>query len=160
MAIWLSSESSAWQAGGSRKAVLHASEIKLRAERRAGMLLREMELQSGARDGKTGLHEGTPLLSDLGINKTQSHRLQVESEVPETQFVEYVAEIRESEDRDLTSKGLYGIGKKLRADAALDGLLHPTMSDGEREAYAAAAEFIEWATADNHPTVGLAPSLG
>ena len=63
-----------------------AAEIKIRAERRAGELLAGMELQHGARDGKTGFQPETPLLSDLGISKPSSHRWQTIATTPEEIF--------------------------------------------------------------------------
>jgi N6-adenosine-specific RNA methylase IME4 len=61
--------------------IVQATEIRMRAERRAGELLREMEKNKGAVAGKTGVKarpvlDATPKLSDLGINKTQSSRWQ------------------------------------------------------------------------------------
>jgi N6-adenosine-specific RNA methylase IME4 len=58
-----------------------ATEIRMRAERRAGELLAEMEKNKGAVPGRTGrkgkpVLDDTPKLSDLGINKTQSSRWQ------------------------------------------------------------------------------------
>src|SRR5262249_60161761 len=58
-----------------------ATEIRIRAERRAGELLAEMEKNQGAVPGKTG-RKGRPglatkpKLSDLGVTKTQSSRWQ------------------------------------------------------------------------------------
>ena len=58
-----------------------ATEIKLRAERRAGELLAEMPKNQGSVAGKTGLKarpvlDSTPKLSDLGISKDESSRWQ------------------------------------------------------------------------------------
>src|SRR5262245_65796455 len=64
-----------------RELIEHATEIRMRAERRAGELLREMEKNKGAKPGKTGrkarpLLDDKPKLKDLGITKTQSSRWQ------------------------------------------------------------------------------------
>lgn len=76
-----------------------ACEIRLRAERRAGKMLSEMEKQSGARGtpgpgrGKTVSQPATPFiveqprtLSDIGISRTQSSRWQKLAAIPEDDF--------------------------------------------------------------------------
>jgi hypothetical protein len=68
-------------------------EIRLRAERKAGHLLRQMEKVNGARGNPRGRgapivggRDGTPLLADLGISKKQSSQWQKLAAVPEPQF--------------------------------------------------------------------------
>lgn len=71
-----------------------ACEIRLRAERKAGELLREMEKAKGARGNPGG--RGAPVvrshgetaqtLSNLGISKTQSSRWQQLAAIPEDVF--------------------------------------------------------------------------
>jgi hypothetical protein len=71
-----------------------ACEIRLRAERRVGQLLAEMDKAKGAAEpgtnrGATRSHADTAsprTLSDMGISKTQSARWQQLAAVPETQF--------------------------------------------------------------------------
>jgi N6-adenosine-specific RNA methylase IME4 len=64
-----------------RSLIEDATEIRMRAERRAGELLREMEKNRGALPGKTGrkgkpVLDPAPKLKDLGVTKTQSSRWQ------------------------------------------------------------------------------------
>jgi hypothetical protein len=67
-----------------------ATEIRLRAERRAGQLLKEAavrgERHSGRGDQKTGSQAATPKLSDLGINKSQSSRWQKLADIDDDEF--------------------------------------------------------------------------
>jgi hypothetical protein len=59
---------------------LHATEIKLRAERRTGELLREMGKHPGYRGDRVVT---APRLRELGISKRQSSAWQRLSEIPE-----------------------------------------------------------------------------
>jgi hypothetical protein len=77
----------------------HATEIRLRAERRAGELLIEMEKNKGAaaggkKDSPRGRivqpRDSAPKLSDLNINKSQSSRWQQLATVPDDEFEELV----------------------------------------------------------------------
>jgi hypothetical protein len=69
----------------------YAKEIRLRAERRAGELLRDMNKNQGALPGKTGIKarpvlDTTPKLADLGITKSQSSRWQHLADLPVADF--------------------------------------------------------------------------
>jgi phage N-6-adenine-methyltransferase len=65
----------------------HATEIKMRAERRAGELLQEMaERDERPKGRKKQSHVAT--LSDLGVNKTQSSRWQKLANMEEERFEE------------------------------------------------------------------------
>jgi hypothetical protein len=91
-------------ASDSLEAANAAAEIKLRAERKAGEMLANME------NAKTGPKElrNTPLhnsLNELGIERMQSSRWQREASVPEERFEEYLALCRE-ERREVTQAGL------------------------------------------------------
>jgi hypothetical protein len=90
-----------------RELIDMATDIKLRAERRAGELLREMEKNKGTRGtgdanvGKsTGGRDNRPpvdpalKLSDLGITKDQSSRWQKLAAMPEKQFEEKLASVK------------------------------------------------------------------
>ncbi len=71
--------------------ITQATEIRMRAERRAGELLLDMEKNRGAVAGKTGrkgkpVLDNKPTLADLGINKTQSSRWQKLAALPDEVF--------------------------------------------------------------------------
>ncbi len=66
--------------GINRKATLPvrnaAAALIIGLERRLGAMLRDMPMQHGARPADAGLHDATPTLADLGIERTASHRWQ------------------------------------------------------------------------------------
>src|ERR1700704_2275498 len=72
-----------------------AAEVKLRAERKAGGLLRSLKLRGGDRKSKG--HAASLKLADLGISRDQSKRWQHIASVPDAEFTRY-----------LTSKGDQG----------------------------------------------------
>ena len=60
---------------------------KIRAERRAGEMLGEMDKNKGARGVGVPFHDDTaPTYDELGISRLQSHRWQLEADVPEAQL--------------------------------------------------------------------------
>jgi hypothetical protein len=71
-----------------------ACEIRLRAERRCGQLLREREMAKGAQGNPGGQGaaivrshgETAQTLADLGLSKTQSSRFQKLADIPQDQF--------------------------------------------------------------------------
>ena len=80
-----------------------ATEIKVRAERRAGEMLRD-SAKSGARlsdDGKVNQHNrashaDTPTLTDIGITPMQSSRWQALAAMPEDHFETAVATAKDT----------------------------------------------------------------
>ena len=88
-----------------------ASEIKLRAERKAGDLLAKMEKH----DGDPRSHAVTRL-SDVGITKMQSSRWQKESSVDDDRFDEWVLATNDAGE-ELTQSGLLRIATTGRLDA-------------------------------------------
>lgn len=93
------------QQGQSFKIQNQAAELKLRAERKAGMLLSEMEMNTGSMNHPGGDTTSPPKLEDLGITKKQSSRWQQEATVSEEEFVAFVAEVNEAE-QELTQAAL------------------------------------------------------
>ncbi len=70
-----------------------ASEIRIRAERRLGEMLKAQKKSGGMRDGGTAMKarsqpntEFPTKLSELGISKSLSSRAQAIAEVPEAEF--------------------------------------------------------------------------
>ena len=84
-----------------------AATLKLGAERKLGRMLGETIEHGG--DPKS--HDVT--LSNLGIERMQSHRWQIEAGVPEEDFREYVAGCNEKA-KEITSVGLYMLGRRLQ----------------------------------------------
>jgi N6-adenosine-specific RNA methylase IME4 len=107
-----------------------AAELKLRAERKAGDMLREMALAKAAPGNQhTGtldqFHDGTrpTTLADVAITKTQSHRWQQEAALPEAAFESYVATTR-SRGQELTSAALYELARRTTKRADILARLH------------------------------------
>jgi len=74
------------------------AEIKLRAERRAGELLKEQAREPGQTDKTIRSHGATisaamPKLEDIGINKSQSSRWQQIADVPEDKFNAHICKV-------------------------------------------------------------------
>ena len=67
---------------------------KLRCDRKTGELLMELGLGPG-RPPKEKRSHGATFLADLGIDKSESSRLQQEARVPEELFQLYVAQAHE-----------------------------------------------------------------
>jgi N6-adenosine-specific RNA methylase IME4 len=83
-----------------RQLIEHATEIRLRAERRGGELLAEMAKNKGAVPGKTGrkgrpVLDPTPKLKDLGVSKSESSLWQKLARIPEEQVEKLIAEAKQ-----------------------------------------------------------------
>jgi hypothetical protein len=87
-----------------------AAEFKLRAERRAGQLLRSIMKHGG--DRKSAVHSQTLKLADLGIDHNRSARWQREASVPDDLFEEYVAAAKEY-GKPITARGLLRLEQTL-----------------------------------------------
>lgn len=81
------------------------AEIKIRAERRAGDILSDMDKHPPGPPSGDRSHDGTdpPRLVDLGISKNQSSRWQSIASIPEDEFEERVEEIKRK-NGELTSR--------------------------------------------------------
>jgi hypothetical protein len=78
------------------KLIEWATEIKVRAERKAGQMLAEMPKNEGELNNSSWSHAATTTkLSDIGINKSQSSRWQKLAAVPDDQFEQSIAAAKE-----------------------------------------------------------------
>jgi N6-adenosine-specific RNA methylase IME4 len=94
-----------------------AAEIKLKAERKAGEMLRQMDKAANHRSSCSTLPQ-------LGISRTQSSRWQRAAIVPESEFAGYVVSANDA-GREITSAGLL----KLANAAAPKNGAKPAMGD-------------------------------
>jgi len=90
----------------------YAAEVKLRAERKAGELLAQLQLHGG--DRKSQKAEDRPKLEDIGITKDQSSRWQLAAAISEREFEKYVAQTK-STYGEVTTAGLLRVAKKVVA---------------------------------------------
>jgi hypothetical protein len=79
----------------------YAAEVKLRAERKAGILLGELRLRGG--DRKSNGCDDRLKLEDLGITHSQSTRWQLQAKLPLDDFEEYIRETRDAGREIVTS---------------------------------------------------------
>lgn len=105
------------------------AEIKLRAERRAGEILKEMPKNEGGGNGSnqyerraTGnkmlpVADDTPTLSDIGLTKTQSSRFQSIASIPSEIFEARIIETK-AKNFELTSAEMLKVAKGLQREAA------------------------------------------
>lgn len=97
-------------AGHATEACNEAAELKLRAERRIGELLREMPKNTGSRnlggDTMSPPKEAPPKLSSLGIHKKQSERWQAIATLPVDVFEGHILKARQSGGQLTTASAL------------------------------------------------------
>lgn len=99
----------------------YAAEIKLRAERRAGELLVEMERwrpemgrPPAAEASQAATHTPSPpTLSDLGITRTQAHRWEAVAAIPEPVFEQHIAETK-ARGQELTGADVQRLARESR----------------------------------------------
>jgi hypothetical protein len=89
-----------------------AAEIKVRAERKAGKMLAELELSHGGRPTTKKPPAKTVCLRRLGINKSQSSRWQLAASVPDDVFEEFIAKAKQLGEH-ITSEALLRIAEHL-----------------------------------------------
>ncbi len=113
--------------GASFEVVYEAAWIKLDAERATGKALRELveadKLHKGGRPNKNQSVNATGFtLDQLGIrSRDDSRQWQGSSEVPTRQYKSYLKECKQ-ERQEPTSRGVYRLAVRNRAQAKLDGI--------------------------------------
>lgn len=120
--------------------VQYATEIKVRAERRCGELLRDSERNGGAKGvGPIAVERydtNQPTLADLGITRDQSSRYQKLAAMPEEHFEAAVATAKENVGEVTTAFMLRQIPKRRAASRPQKG----ARADAMRKELAEAAE--------------------
>lgn len=101
------------QAGETLEVQNNVAEIKIRAERRAGELLANMDRHPPGPSKQDQSQRGTepPTLSELGIDRKQSSRWQQVAALPEKRFEKHIAETKASGD-ELTSASVLRESRK------------------------------------------------
>lgn len=89
-----------------------AAELKLQAERLGGQILSELRLRGGDRHGSQR-NAKSQRLCDLGIDKNQSSRWQLEATVPEVTFRDFVRSLH-AKGEGISSAALLRIAKDLK----------------------------------------------
>ena len=121
------------QASESLEMQNQCAEIKLRAERRLGEMLGEMNKNPGGQAEHKSylLHDVTtrnPTLPDLGIDRTQSYRWQTLAKLPEDVFDSYIEEKKEAQE-EITTVGFLSLAnsylQKEKHDAMLSDVEPP-----------------------------------
>lgn len=123
------------------------TEIKLRAERRAGEMLRELPKDTGGKhhhksySPQPGENKIKPLtkdkaIADAGISKGSADRWQQIADIPEPEFERFIAETKEAGEELTTAKAL----------SVAKGKPHVSNNSGNNEWYTP-KEFIEAARA-------------
>ena len=109
-----------------KELIVDASVIKLRAERKLGELLQEIELANSAPGNQhTGPIEldatnptGGMSLADLGISKSDSSRSQRVATLPEEEFEQYLTENAEQQ-REPSTAGILRLVKQRQAQSVM-----------------------------------------
>jgi phage N-6-adenine-methyltransferase len=106
----------------------HAAEVKIRAERKAGDLLKQLDRSNGGRPGKTNssverVSEYREVLDEQDIPTTTAHRWQQAAQIPEKAFEQHIAQVKDA-GLELTTSGLLKSAK-----------VHVAQNTGESEWY-------------------------
>ena len=125
------------QAGDSLDAQNYAAEIKLRAERRAGELLGEMERGKAGRPAENSRHDVgnfsdyQQALQGAGVEERTAQRWQSIAAVPEPTFEAHLQEVKASNE-ELTTSGVLRLAHEIKAGAIKP---HVALNSGNNEWY-------------------------
>jgi len=88
------------------------AEIKIRAERKLGQMLDEMEKDKGGRPKKNQSQDVTGFtLKEIGIPRMQAHRNQKIARIPDDPFERHITQQRATK-KELTSVGVLRLAKE------------------------------------------------
>lgn len=105
------------QRGESHEMQNDIAEIKVRAERRIGELIPQMQERGElVRQGQRQDLTDCKVLADYSINYRQSSQWQASADLPDEIFERYIAETK-TDVEELTSVGVYRLAKKLQREA-------------------------------------------
>lgn len=93
------------------------AEIKVKAERKTGQILKQMEKNKGGQPSeKNQAHHvpSTPTLKDLGIHRLQSQRWQQIADLPNEVFEEALSQFKRNQ-KEITSSFFLKLSKQLKA---------------------------------------------
>lgn len=104
------------------------AEVKLRAEKKLGELLKDMPKDNKGGDRKSQSHGATVIrtLKSLGLDKHQSSRYQTIASLSDKEFEEHVAKVKASND-ELTTVGVIRLARGLNT--------HVSHNTGDNEWY-------------------------
>lgn len=115
------------QAGESLEMQNLCAEIKLRAERRAGELLKKQDKNEGGRPPENQSHRATgsskpPTLEEVGINKSQSSRWQQIADLPEEKFEEHIVKTKDDK-KELTTSSVLRLSRDVKEKEAKEEVI-------------------------------------
>jgi N6-adenosine-specific RNA methylase IME4 len=103
------------QAKESPEVIRKAEEIKLRAERRAGELLKDTPKAKGGNPNLSKPTTGSETLTDMGISRDQSSKWQKIANIPEEKFENYL-EVQ----KELSTSGALKIAKQISREEEIN----------------------------------------
>jgi len=119
------------QAKESPEVIRKAEEIKLRAERRAGELLKETPKQKPGEYKRSHAVTVTPTLAEIGITKNQSSKWQKIASITEEKFENFL-----SVQKELSTAGVLNYKKNLDRQERVDTTETPRLEGKYRIIYA------------------------